>query len=124
MKVKQLTMDEAAQLCLQANFAGWRCVEVVATIWAESRGNAYAINIVDHDPDAEAYLSLDVGLCQFNTYWHPGIPLSTSLDPPAALQVMYVLTAGGQPGPLKMWNAYKSGAYKQFLHDARVAVGI
>ena len=47
---------------------GWRHVEVGATIYAESGGYEWRRPMVV-DPDAPHHLSVDRGICAFNSYW-------------------------------------------------------
>lgn len=124
MKTKQLTMSEVVGHLRNAGVTGWRLVTLGSIIWAESRGDAYAININDQDPTSEAYLSLDLGLCQINTYWQ-GVTSMISLDPAKATQWMANKTGLGlNLTALNLWNAYKSGAYTRWLHDMRIAAGL
>lgn len=119
-------MGEVAAICLAAGLPAWPAVTAVAVGWAESGGNAYAIGINDQSIGG-AHLSLDLGLWQTNTFWHPEIAIAEALDP--AAQVVHVERIARRPSQSgwvtygwSAWNTYKVGAHLRFLSAARVAV--
>lgn len=122
MKTKYITMVETVVMLRNAGVFGWRIVVLGSVIWAESAGNAYAVNINDKDPNSPAYLSMDLGLCQINTYWQ-GIEPSVALDPVKAVQWMVDKTGGGWVN-LGLWSTYNSGAYLPFQPPMRRAAGL
>lgn len=115
--------DEIAALVGGEIDLDWNAVNAVAVALAESGGFEHAVNLVDHDPAAVTYLSLDVGLFQVNTYWHD-LPLAASLTPER--QVKYVLQLAkrrdGWGYDWSLWTTWKTGAAKRFLGEARHAV--
>lgn len=119
MKTKFIDMDQIAKLVLDAGFTGEAAAIAVAIIWVESRGNVYAININDM-PTSKAYLSMDVGLCQFNTYWHPDFPVSSALDPKKSVERMYALSKGGTR--FHFWMAYTGKYYLKYMEFARACI--
>lgn len=120
MKQHLISIDEVARLVLGAGFKGWRVAVIVAIVWAESGGDVYAIGINDHDPLSVSYLSLDRGLCQWNSYWQPHMTNPKCFTPEVTLAEMCKMTVGGFQS-LALWNAFKSGAYLKHLPAANVA---
>ena len=85
----------------------------VAVILAESGGDPVAYNLVDHNPESVAYLSLDLGLFQINTYWHGSrITVEQSHRPADAWEYAWELAGGDRhPPDWSPWVAYLNGAY-------------
>lgn len=119
MKTKFLDMDQISRLVLDAGFTGEAAATAVAIIWVESRGNVYAININDI-PTSKAYLSMDVGLCQWNTYWHPDFPISSALDPRKSVERMFAYSRGGTR--FNLWMAYTGKYYLKYMDYARACL--
>lgn len=127
-KVKLYTMADVAALCLNTGIGGWPTISAVAIAWAESGGNAYATNINDGDPTSVAYLSIDLGMWQTNSYWHPEVKPREAFDP--ELQFPHVLRIAqrrtGQYGYISYnwtaWSTYNAGTYKKFITPAYNAV--
>lgn len=122
MKTKPMTMNQVARLAYDAGWRNWDLIRAVAVCWAESRGDAYALGINDHDPSSASYLSVDAGLWQINSYWHPMSSrdyfvqtLTPELNAALAYQI-YTLAGWNA------WNTYKAGAHNVWMHEARVAV--
>lgn len=126
MKSKFFSMQDIAALCLQY-MDPWQAVTAIAVAWAESGGNAYAINLNDSDPTARSYLSLDKGLWQTNSYWHPEVSDRAAFDP--ALQLPFVLNIARKVGPYgyvyyvwTAWATFNAGAHHKFITPAVQAV--
>lgn len=115
-----ITMQEIAQKVVNAGFKNWYVVTVTSMLWVESRGNVWAIGLNAQDPSSAAYLSLDLGLVQWNTYYNPDMTTQQAFDPDWALARMYAKTSGGVRY-LDLWSSHKSGAYKTYAHDAYLA---
>lgn len=127
MKVKPYTMEAVARICLDAELTAWQAVTAVAVAWAESGGNAYAVGINDARPDNVAYLSVDLGMWQTNSYWHPDIAPPEAFDPVRQIEhVKRISRKVGRWGFVSydwsLWNAYKAGMHTKFLSAAVVAV--
>lgn len=127
MKSKLFSMQEIAALVLAHGLTPWQAVTAVAVGWAESGGNGYAININDANPASKAYLSLDLGVWQTNTFWHPEVSIWAALDP--ATQLPFVLNIARKTGPYgyvyyvwTAWATYNAGAHSKFISDAVRAV--
>lgn len=123
MKTRQLSMREVHDLMVEAGFSPhlWRCVTALSVIWAESGGNAWAVNIVDN-PDSPAHLSLDLGLVQWNSYHNP-MPTPLAFDPLYSLQRMWTVTKDWTVSK-NLWIAYNNGAYMKYLGYARKEFGL
>jgi len=144
---RQLTDLEIATIVSTAPVGGgmdWRHIHVIATILGESRGYEWARPMV-WKPDTVYHLSIDRGICQFNsavkndgtpaTYW-AGIPDHIAFDPEAAISAMLewldIAAKKGSKGasswdwkPLLdwQWHGYGGDEYdNNFLPRARVAV--
>lgn len=112
-----LTMQEVTNLVVEAGFRYWYVVTVTSMLWVESRGNVWAVGLNATNPSSPAYLSLDLGLCQWNTYYHPEITPGQAFSPLWSLAKMYNLTSGGVKN-LGLWASYTSGAYRTYASDA------
>lgn len=123
MKSKPWSMQSLAEACLVAGMPGWPAVTAVAVAWAESGGNAYAVNINDYDPNLPSYLSLDLGAWQTNTHWHPEITVAEALDPSAqAFHVVRIARRSPWMFVWTAWNTYNAGKHTQYMGSARLAV--
>ena len=112
LATKQLSMSEVAQLCHTAGFRDANLLTSIAVIWAESRGNAWAININGSNPLSRAYGSIDIGLCQWNTYWWSIHKANDLMKPEYSVNLMFRVTKGQN---FQYWNAWLYGHHKQFL---------
>lgn len=124
MKSQPWSMFMLASAALGAGIPGWPAVTAVAIAWAESGGNAYAVNVNDHDPTLASFLSLDLGAWQTNTHWHPEISTRDALDP--ARQAVHVDRIARVPMSWRYtwdaWNSYMMGKHVVYLPAAREAV--
>lgn len=124
MKTQPWSMVRLAHCCLDAGMPGWPAVTAVAIAFAESGGNAYAVNINDYDPTLPSFLSLDLGAWQTNTHWHPEITTSEALNPEAqAFHVKRIASPGGAwQYRWTAWNTFNAGAHTRFVGMARQSV--
>lgn len=124
LKGVQLTDLQIAEIVLEQLPADWNAISCVAIALAESGGWTKAVNVVDHDPDARAFNSLDLGLWQTNTYWHPAVQSQQAFDPHS--QMRYVAEISKKPNAWSrnwsLWTTYKTGAHRPFLGRARHAI--
>lgn len=93
-------------------------VTFTAIVLAESGGNAYAVG-VNGNPNRPSYRSLDVGLFQINTYWHPQYSIANLLDPLA--NTLAARTLSGGWATFAPWNAWHNGAFNAFVPRAYAA---
>jgi|JI9StandDraft_1071089.scaffolds.fasta_scaffold01073_12 hypothetical protein len=117
LPVKFLPMIDVAEMVHRAGFRGERAVTALAVIWAESGGNQVAVNINVANPESKAYLSLDLGICQWNTYWHPRFKFPRHFDPLDSIKYMFYKSDRGRS--FSLWMAYTAGAHEKFLPYAR-----
>lgn len=122
MKRKLYTMDEVAAICLAAGLTSWPSVTAVSIAWAESGGNAYAVNINDASPP-----SIDLGMWQTNSRWHPEVTPEMALTPELQIvEVMRIAKRVGSWGYIyynwSAWMSYVNGYHKKFTQQAYHAV--
>lgn len=89
---------------------------ICATIYGESEFNNNAV--CENRDSVGRVTSIDVGLCQINSYFHTGkgkeFPSTDYVVAHPEEQVRYMIRMY-QAGLLKLWVAYQSGRYAQFL---------
>ena len=116
--------EAAADLCAEvgsrAGFRGDRLVTAVAVGMGESscRPNAQNANGPTKGcPNG----SVDRGLWQINSCWHPSVSRSCAYDAQCNANAAYRISAQGSN--FRPWAAYTNGSYRKFLAEARAAVG-
>lgn len=114
LKTLPYSMDEIAVLVRDAGFTGDNAVIAIAVIWAESGGNAWAVNI--NSTPGKTYGSIDLGLVQWNSYWWPYITPAKAMDPVFAVKKFFEVTKGTN---FLYWNAYVNKSYLRFMDYAR-----
>lgn len=112
-------MQEVATLLLSAGFVGESAVTALAVIWAESGGNAWAVNI-NSAPGKPTDGSMDLGLCQFNTYWWPYQRANDLMKAEYSIPLMY--RASRQGTAFYYWAAFVYGYHVKFMDYARAAL--
>jgi hypothetical protein len=133
-----LPIVDVATKVAAAGFTGWQIITGTAVIGAESRFDAYAVNVIgerfraDGKPNP-AYRSLDIGLFQVNTYWHPGFKIADLLDSDrniAAARLIFLERWEAKPNlgwnawtayAWSAWVTYKNGLHKPFESAAVTA---
>lgn len=124
-KSKIVPDHEIARMVLDAGFTGLAAPVMVAVCLAESGGDAYAINVVDRDPAAVTYLSLDVGICQINSFWHQqSISIAEMLDPAKAIRWAKELAWDDAKGrwDFTPWVVFESLRFLEYWERAVAAV--
>jgi hypothetical protein len=112
--------DLCAKVASRAGFSGDRLVTAIAVGMAESscRPDAYLSNGPTKGcPNG----STDRGLWQINSCWHPSVSKSCAYDAQCNANAAYRISSGG--ANWKPWVAYTNGRYKNYLDEARAAVG-
>jgi Lysozyme like domain len=113
-----LTMQTLAPMVRTAGFDGEPAAEALAISWAESGGNVWAIAL-NTTPGLKSTMSLDLGLCQYNTYWNPHMTTAQAFDPQWSLNRMHDLHAHYG---YRLWTVYNNGRYLTHLNKARTAL--
>lgn len=82
-----------------------------ATIYGESEFNLHARNENKRDGKVT---SIDLGLCQWNTYYHGKeiTPIESINNPEKAVRLMAKYWLRGQRD---LWIAYKSGSFRRYI---------
>ncbi|MGR6964045.1 hypothetical protein ACU610_06265 [Geodermatophilus sp. URMC 61] len=111
--------DLCAQVASRAGFSGDRLVTAVAVGMGESscRPNAQNANGPTKGcPNG----SVDRGLWQINSCWHPSVSRSCAFDAQCNANAAYRISAKG--ANFRSWAAYTNGSYRNHLPAARAAV--
>lgn len=111
----RLTPEQIAQHALAAGFRGDGAVKAVAVALAESGGRTDAVN-----RNSDKYRSVDRGLWQINSKWHPEVSAAQAFNPATAARHAYRISSGGKSW--SPWSAWKNGAALTQLGRARLAV--
>jgi len=107
------------------HYDDWRGVNIVAVIKAESGGYEWARPMVlKPNPSDFDHLSVDRGICQFNSYWWHHVDDHTAFTPELAIAEMCKAVALPDSWSINLgpWNAYTSGAYKVYISGARTVM--
>jgi hypothetical protein len=91
------------------------CQTAVAVAMAESSGNCGATH-----QNSDSHSSIDRGLWQINSYWHPECSSSCALD--CACNAGCAVSVWQSSG-WSAWATYKAGAHSKYMNDAAVACG-
>ena len=111
LKTKFLPMMEIAEYIKNAGFTGENAGIAIAVIWAESGGNAWAVNI-NSAPSKPTDGSLDLGLCQWNTYWFSNVKPHQAFDPQYSCNLMFLASKGSN---FMYWNAFVNKYHVKYL---------
>ncbi len=112
--------DLCAQVASRAGFSGDRLVTAIAVGMGESscRPEAYYSNGPTKGcPNG----SVDRGLWQINSCWHPSVSKSCAYDAECNADAAYRISSKG--ANFRPWVAYTNGSYVNHLDAARAAVG-
>jgi hypothetical protein len=112
--------DLCATVASRAGFSGERLVTAVAVGMGESSCRPDAQN--PNGPTKGCPNgSVDRGLWQINSCWHPSVSKSCAYDAQCNANAAHRISAKGTN--FKPWVAYTNGSYKKHLDAARAAVG-
>ena len=111
--------DRCAGVASRAGFTGDRLVTAVAVGMGESSCRADAQN-ANGPTKGCPNGSVDRGLWQINSCWHPSVSKSCAYDPQCNANAAYRISAKGTN--FKPWVAYTNGSYRNHLQAARAAV--
>ena len=111
--------DRCATVASRAGFTGERLVTAVAVGMGESSCRPDAQN--SNGPTKGCPNgSVDRGLWQINSCWHPSVSKSCAYDAQCNANAAYRISAKGTT--FKPWVAYTNGSYAKYLDEARAAV--
>jgi hypothetical protein len=124
MAASDTSTSAAADLCAsvasRAGFSGDRLVTAVAVGMGESSCRPDAQN--SNGPTKGCPNgSVDRGLWQINSCWHPSVSKSCAYDAQCNANAAYRISTKGTN--FKPWAAYTNGSYRNHLEAARAAVG-
>lgn len=109
-----LSASQARSYAASAGFAGNAMNIIVAIAMAESSLNTDA----KHTNSDE---SIDRGLLQINSRWHPEVSDSCAYDPACAMRAGYTISSKGSN--FSAWATYTSGVYLRYLSGGGSAAG-
>ncbi len=107
-----LTDKQIAQYAFDAGFRGGPLIVSIAVALSESRGLTTARHV---NTDG----SVDRGLWQINSRWHPEVSNACAYNPSCAATQAHRIAAGG--ASWSQWATFTSGAYKAFNSRATAA---
>ena len=111
-----LNIDTVARMVYDAGFRGRPAVIAIAIIGAESGYNEWAFNLITNETRLNpvtgetepnpAYLSLDVGIVQRNSYWNQltAVDMQDMMDAKTAIEWMFEASDGGMN--FGAWNTF------------------
>ncbi len=111
--------DLCATVASRAGFTGDRLVTAVAVGMGESSCRADAQN-ANGPTKGCPNGSVDRGLWQINSCWHPSVSKSCAYDALCNANAAHRISAKGTT--FKPWVAYTNGSYAKYLDEARAAV--
>ncbi len=112
--------DLCASVASRAGFSGDRLVTAVAVGMGESSCRPDAQN-ANGPTKGCPNGSVDRGLWQINSCWHPSVSKSCAYDAQCNANAAYRISAKGTN--FRPWVAYTNGSYRNHLEAARAAVG-
>ena len=123
MAASDTSTSAAADLCAsvgsRAGFSGDRLVTAVAVGMGESSCRPDAQN-ANGPTKGCPNGSVDRGLWQINSCWHPSVSKSCAYDAQCNADAAYRISSGG--ANFRPWVAYTNGSYRNHLDAARAAV--
>ncbi len=112
--------DVCANVASRAGFTGDRLVTAVAVGMGESSCRPDAQN-ANGPTKGCPNGSVDRGLWQINSCWHPSVSRSCAYDAQCNANAAYRISSGG--ANWRPWVAYTNGRHEDYLDEARAAVG-
>lgn len=108
-----MTPEQIANVASGAGFRGDGLVKAIAVALAESGGNERATNT-----NTDTYRSVDRGLWQINSHWHPEVSAAQAFNPATAARHALRISKGGTDW--SQWSTWPVAAGVQ-LGRARLA---
>ena len=103
-----LTLRELRALARDVGFHKPKVAAAIAM--AESSGVVRAVN---KNPLRKPDYSVDRGLFQINSYWHPEVSRRCAFDARCNAEAAFEISDGGRNW--RQWTTWHSGAYKAYL---------
>jgi hypothetical protein len=100
------TYAQLVTIAKQNGFTGLSADIIAAIAMAESSGNTTAQHV-------NADGTLDRGVLQINSYWHPEVSDTCAYDAACSFKQAYRISTYGQN--FNPWVTYTSGAYRKYL---------
>lgn len=120
---------EIAGIIDRSGYRDWNAIRCLATILAETDGYEWSRPmVVKDDPDAKAHLSVDRGICAFNSYWFSRLSDRIVYDPELAIPAMIEVGEDRADPEWKLnfdlWNVNRGDPppSKKFLPQSREVV--
>lgn len=79
-----------------------------AVMFSESSGRINAVN-----QNTDRHESIDRGLFQINSYWHPDVSIDCAFDMYCNIKEAYRISNGGTNW--RPWYGYRNGNYRKYL---------
>jgi hypothetical protein len=79
-----------------------------AVMYSESSGTVKATN-----QNTDSHRSIDRGLFQINSYWHPEVSVECAFDMKCNIKEAYRISKGGTDW--RQWYGFLNGNYKKYL---------
>jgi len=92
----------------------------VAVIWAESRGDDNARNLV-YNLNSPAHMSYDEGGWQINNWWHRA-RITTACADQMLCSSVYAKSISAGGSDYRLWTTFFNGSHRQFMDAAARAV--
>lgn len=99
---------DIGRLIFAQNIKDWRAVNLMSICYAESGGYECAVRLNPSDINP----SLDLGLWQINTRWHPEVPTKSSITAELAVVEAIRIANCSSWGPFR-WNQWMSWTTKE-----------
>lgn len=110
-----MNVDQIANIAAGVGFKGDGLVKAIAVALAESGGNERATNT-----NSDRYRSVDRGLWQINSHWHPEVSAAQAFNPATAARHAFRISKGGTDW--SQWSTWPVAATVQ-MGRARIAAG-
>ena len=107
--MSKLTVDQARRFAYDAGFRGGSLDIIVAIAGAESGRATDATNTEGNDPAD----SVDRGILQINSHWHPEVTDECAFDPACAFREGFRISDSG--ASFDQWATFTGDQYKRFL---------
>jgi Lysozyme like domain len=109
-----MSISEVIAVAQKAGFTGTGLITAVAIAIAESGLNPIAINY-----NNDSHNSVDRGLWQINSYWHPEFTAPDIFNTDTNARAAYAISKGGKD--FTPWVTFKTNAYRKYTDAVAAA---